>query len=67
MAKEKEEKQERRRFERTKEEKPWEEKDRARFLDIAGKLAPFVRHIATPPPAEKKKDDFGSFLDGLLK
>lgn len=65
MAKKEDERQERRRFEE-KDRKAWSEDDRKKFLDISGKIAPFVRHLTTAPREEKKKDDFETFFSGLF-
>jgi hypothetical protein len=51
----------RRRFEEA-ERKPWTEEERKAFLKRADLLAPFVRHLTTPAPAEKKKDPLAELL-----
>lgn len=66
MAKEKEEKPERRRFDE-KDRKPWSDDERKKFTEITGKLAPFVKHLTTPAREEKKKDDFADFFSSLFK
>ena len=51
----------RRRFDDT-DRKPWTEEQRKEFIKRADLLAPLVRHLTTPVPAEKKKD----FLEELF-
>ena len=51
---------ERRRFE-LEEREVWPEEKRKEFLEKAEKLAPFIRHVATPAPKAKSK----SFFDDL--
>jgi hypothetical protein len=61
MAKETKPKIEKRRFEEE-DRKPWTDEQRTKFNETAAKLAPFVKHLTTPPKKEKEKDPLEEFL-----
>lgn len=63
MAKEKEKKQNRRRFEEP-ERKPWSEDERNKYAALRDRLAPIVRDLTTPAVSEKKKDPLEAFIFG---
>lgn len=56
----KETKEEKRRWKKD-DRKPWTDDQRKEFLEAAERIRPYVEHLTTPAPAQKRK----SFFDDL--
>jgi hypothetical protein len=51
-------KDERRRFDRAKDDKVWSKEERETYEARRAALAPIIRDLTTPPPSKKKKGLF---------